>query len=195
MQIKFYKTREEHGYLSNFWKKDPFTFEGHLVQTSEALYQALKFNKSNPLLAVKILTHGNPGELASWGRDPANTLRSDWEQIKDDAMRIAIMYKFQEGASFYEKFLSTDGQELIEDSPIDYYWGCGKDGKGKNMLGKLLMEHRDFINNHFKSGGSTTALGFECRSRFIKLLHPFAGEDGRIFMPNFAKPFDKRFYR
>jgi predicted NAD-dependent protein-ADP-ribosyltransferase YbiA (DUF1768 family) len=31
---------------------------------------------------------------------------------------------------------------IIEDSPRDWYWGIGKDGKGQNWLGKLLMERR-----------------------------------------------------
>ena len=38
--------------------------------------------------------------------------------------------------------LSTGERKLIEDSPVDYYWGCGEDGSGVNMLGKLLMELR-----------------------------------------------------
>jgi predicted NAD-dependent protein-ADP-ribosyltransferase YbiA (DUF1768 family) len=33
-------------------------------------------------------------------------------------------------------------QKLIEDSPTDSYWGCGRDGSGLNMLGVLLMELR-----------------------------------------------------
>lgn len=191
--IKFYKTREEHGYLSNFWRKDPFTFEGHEVHTSEALYQALKFNKHNPLLARQILTCPSPGDAAAMGRTQ-DMLRPDWDSVKDNAMRITLMAKFTEGTSFFNKFLSTEGQELIEDSPIDSYWGCGKDGQGKNMLGKLLMEHRDFINNHLKTG-SYTGLGFELRARYITLLHDFAGEGGGIFMPNFAKPFNPLFYK
>jgi predicted NAD-dependent protein-ADP-ribosyltransferase YbiA (DUF1768 family) len=39
--------------------------------------------------------------------------------------------------------MDTGTEELIEDSPVDYYWGCGADGSGKNMLGKLLMELRE----------------------------------------------------
>jgi ribA/ribD-fused uncharacterized protein len=38
--------------------------------------------------------------------------------------------------------LSTGDEEIVEDSPIDSYWGCGADGKGQNNLGKILMEVR-----------------------------------------------------
>jgi predicted NAD-dependent protein-ADP-ribosyltransferase YbiA (DUF1768 family) len=41
--------------------------------------------------------------------------------------------------------LATGDEEIIENSPIDSYWGCGADGQGKNMLGKILMETRDIL--------------------------------------------------
>ncbi len=31
----------------------------------------------------------------------------------------------------------------MENTSHDYYWGCGKNGGGKNMLGRILMEVRD----------------------------------------------------
>jgi hypothetical protein len=31
---------------------------------------------------------------------------------------------------------------LVEASPFDAYWGCGRSGKGKNRLGQLLMQVR-----------------------------------------------------
>ena len=34
---------------------------------------------------------------------------------------------------------------IIEDSPTDYYWGCGKDKTGRNELGKILMKVRNKI--------------------------------------------------
>ena len=32
------------------------------------------------------------------------------------------------------------GRPLIENVPHDNFWGCGYDGKGQNMLGKMLMQ-------------------------------------------------------
>ncbi len=40
------------------------------------------------------------------------------------------------------RLLATGDEELIENAPNDYYWGCGADGTGLNMTGKLLMELR-----------------------------------------------------
>ncbi|WP_081589256.1 MULTISPECIES: NADAR family protein [Fischerella] len=44
-----------------------------------------------------------------------------------------------------EILLSTGDEEIVENSPIDYYWGCGADGSGKNMLGIILMEVREIL--------------------------------------------------
>jgi len=42
--------------------------------------------------------------------------------------------------------LSTGNSILIENNPLDPYWGTGPDGKGKNMTGKLLMELRERLS-------------------------------------------------
>jgi predicted NAD-dependent protein-ADP-ribosyltransferase YbiA (DUF1768 family) len=33
-------------------------------------------------------------------------------------------------------------EDIVEDSPTDYFWGEGADGTGQNMLGKLWMKIR-----------------------------------------------------
>jgi N-glycosidase YbiA len=38
--------------------------------------------------------------------------------------------------------LGTGDEQIVENAPGDYYWGCGVDGSGKNMLGTILMEVR-----------------------------------------------------
>ena len=81
------------------------------------------------------------------GRDRSLPLRSDWEQVKDDVMREAALQKFSTHADIREILLATGDKVLVENSPIDYYWGCGKDGSGKNKLGQILMEVREILRN------------------------------------------------
>lgn len=187
--IKFYRTNEEHGFLGNFWSKNPFFVESHYVQNSEALYQALKFNKTDPTLAVKILTTKKPGDAAKLGRDKSFPLRNDWDAVKQDAMRLTLMYKFED-EELMDRLLKTGNAVLIEDSPIDWYWGCGKDGQGENILGKLLMELRDWWAGKVLQAGveghSSTWLGFEWQQRGKELHKWFTGVDGRMFAPNFV---------
>lgn len=69
-------------------------------------------------------------------------LRPDWEDIKYGIMLTALRAKFGQSKSLGELLLETGDEELIEDSPYDYIWGCGADGSGQNLLGKALMEIR-----------------------------------------------------
>jgi ribA/ribD-fused uncharacterized protein len=76
------------------------------------------------------------------GRDRARPLRPDWEQVKDDVMRRAVRRKFETHPALRQVLLATGDELIVEDAPNDWYWGCGKDGTGKNMLGHILMDVR-----------------------------------------------------
>ena len=81
------------------------------------------------------------------GRDRTHPLRSDWESVKDDIMQQAVLKKFETHADLRKILLSTGDEEIVENSPIDYYWGCGKDGSGKNKLGLVLMTVRKLLRD------------------------------------------------
>jgi len=71
------------------------------------------------------------------GRERTRPLRQDWEKVKDNIMWEAVLCKFKTHTDIRNILLSTGNAEIVENSPIDFYWGCGADGSGKNMLGKF----------------------------------------------------------
>ncbi|WP_257042091.1 NADAR family protein [Streptomyces sp. TLI_55] len=75
-------------------------------------------------------------------RDASKLLRRDWERVKDDVMRRAVATKFRAHDDIRQILLSTDDEEIVEDTTTDHYWGQGRSGNGKNMLGKILMRTR-----------------------------------------------------
>jgi hypothetical protein len=85
----------------------------------------------------------SPRVAADLGRDRSIPLRSDWEQVKDTVMKKCVLEKINQHPETKALLMGTGDAEIIEDSPTDYYWGCGKNGTGKNMLGRILMEIRD----------------------------------------------------
>lgn len=85
------------------------------------------------------------------GRERTRPLHPDWEQIKDDIMRKALLRKFETHGDIREILLSTGDAEIVENSPIDYYWGCGANGSGKNRLGIILMEVRDILRHTYQT--------------------------------------------
>ncbi len=140
MPIKFYQERDEpYGCFSNF-SKHSFMVDGTSWQTVEHYFQAMKFAGTPHEDAVRFATA--PMIAKQMGNDHARPIRDDWQDVKDDIMRRAVRAKFAQHADICAILLETDSEELIEDAPKDYYWGCGAEGTGKNMLGKILMEVR-----------------------------------------------------
>lgn len=125
-------------FLSNFYYCT-ITFEGRVYDTVEAAYQAAK--SLDPLTRAAIAHAETPGEAKRMGSKI--TLRPDWEQIKPYVMLSLLMKKFSDPV-LQKMLLETGDEELIEGNNWgDTYWGVCN-GKGKNNLGKLLMDVRDF---------------------------------------------------
>ncbi|MFO5493697.1 NADAR family protein [Cuspidothrix issatschenkoi] len=139
MTIYFYNIREQYGCFSNF-SPHGFVLDELYWSTSEHYFQAQKFIGTPYLAKLRLVK--TPKEAANMGRQRTLPLRPDWEEVKDNIMRKAVFSKFSTNKDIQEILLSTGNEELVENSPIDYYWGCGADGSGKNMLGIVLMEVR-----------------------------------------------------
>lgn len=146
MTIYFYGTRAQYGCFSNF-SRHGFELDGVWWLTSEHYFQAQKF--AGTPHADQIREVKTPKDAARMGRDRSRPLRSDWEQVKDDIMRKAVLRKFETHADIREVLLSTEDEPIVENAPGDYYWGCGADGSGKNMLGQILMEVREILRHAY----------------------------------------------
>ena len=155
MTIFFYSTREEpYGCFSNF-SAHPFELDGARWPTSEHYFQAHKFTDPAHIEAVRRAP--SPLVAARMGRSRSRPLRSDWEQVKDDVMRRAVLRKFEEHADIRAVLLATGDEVIVENAPSDYYWGCGADGSGQNKLGQILMEVRDILRRRAAAGAAPGA--------------------------------------
>lgn len=140
MAIKFYRERDEpYGSFSNF-SKHSLEMDGMPWQTVEHYFQAMKFARTPHEEAIRLAP--SPMDAKNLGNDRSQTIRSDWEGVKDDVMRRTVRAKFEQNPAIRAILLGTGEEELIENAPGDYYWGCGENRTGKNMLGKVLMEVR-----------------------------------------------------
>lgn len=140
MAIYFYKINDEYGCFSNFAHYG-FELDGKSWMTSEHYFQAQKFAGTEYEEIIRLLD--NPMKAAEMGRNRDLPLREDWEQVKDDIMRKAVRAKFIQNKEIRDVLMSTGKETIIEKTTDDYYWGCGKAGSGKNMLGIILMEVRE----------------------------------------------------
>ena len=172
---------KEHPF-SNFYEAQ-IECEGKIWSTSEHYFQAMKFShlpdyfdlivnadtpaKTAALARQKKLQYGDGwyvnkskyGDLKinqdiQISKDRGYTLRSDWEEVKDNIMRKIVYCKFYSNLQLRQYIISTGDLMLYEDSPSDYYWGIGKERNGKNMLGIILMEVRYKLQSRINIIGS-----------------------------------------
>lgn len=146
--IRFYRANEKpYGAFSNLYKREVL-FEGIVYPTSEHAYQAGKALKvevkewilaaPTPALAA-MAAHG----LYTWDVVP------NWASIKFDRMRGVLRAKFEQHADLAALLVSTGSARLVEsanvDNAVNRTWG-EVNGKGKNMLGVMLMELREQLS-------------------------------------------------
>ncbi|MEL6108853.1 MAG: NADAR family protein [Planctomycetota bacterium] len=142
--ISFYVPSDEYGFLCNFAPYG-FSLAGQYWPTVEHYFQAQKFVATEH--SERIQKARTPKEAKSLGQSRNVPLREDWEEVKVAVMRTALNAKFATHQKLRIALLATGNQELVENAPSDYFWGCGKLGGGQNMLGKLLMDLRQTIRD------------------------------------------------
>jgi ribA/ribD-fused uncharacterized protein len=132
-------------WLSNFGTCVPFEYEGITYPTTEHFYQALK--SLDPAIRKEVAALATPGKAKKAGKKLA--CRPDWEDVKDDVMKLALRLKFVEGTALAEKLLDTQDANLVEGNTWnDTYWGVNlSTGEGQNKLGKFLMERREELRS------------------------------------------------
>ncbi|MNY85795.1 Swarming motility protein YbiA [compost metagenome] len=138
--IKFYSRSTEYFELSNFGYS-PFVLWDKQWPTVEHAFQAAKFYE-NPEHQSIIQAAKTPADAKRLGLSRKYPIYADWDQRRIEVMRECLFAKFTQNAQLKELLLSTGDEELVEDSPSDSFWGRGPGWKGRNMLGKLLVELR-----------------------------------------------------
>lgn len=145
--IYFYKVWQPYGCFSNF-SPHAIQIQGTHWSTVEHYYQAQKFVGSIDAVIIPVIHAAQtPEEAAALGRCSTRRVRSDWDVVKTKVMQEAVLKKFLTHSDIREILLSTGNETIVENSSIDYFWGCGADKTGENYLGKILMSVRAEIRN------------------------------------------------
>ncbi len=137
---------EEIGEAADTWSADDFRID---IPTSEALYQALRFPERQELQHL-IIAQNSPmtAKMKSKVYRDLHT-REDWDDVRVDVMRWCLRVKLaQNWETFGDLLRETGARQIVEDSRKDDFWGAkptddGRLLRGRNVLGKLLMELRD----------------------------------------------------
>ncbi len=162
--IKFYEKKDKYFEFSNYYES-PVIIKGLTYPSVEHYYQASKFNdewykniiiKSSTPNKARVLANQETGGGYKWrtdlnevikeSKEKGVKMRKDWDEMKLWFMMLGVLNKFKNNEKLKALLLSTENKKIIEDSPRDNYWGIGKDGKGENMLGRVLMCVRKLLS-------------------------------------------------
>jgi N-glycosidase YbiA len=172
--ILFYDPKAAHGIFSNLYIRD-ISIGGLVYHSVEHYFQSQKFvgtpdgdwyasqiRQQNTGGKVFFLAQQKKGSRWPWQRQLSIIIEEslvkgvapsdDWDERRVSVMIRGLCAKFMQHKDLRQKLLDTGDAVLVENSPRDWYWGIGKDGKGKNKLGKFLMILRDQIRNSPKAG-------------------------------------------
>lgn len=131
----------QYRWLSNFFYVD-IIYDGAEYPTVEHAYQAAK--TLDPTEQEIIRKARTPAEARNLGRYV--TIRKDWGRVRVSVMRELLQQKFAV-PEFRERLMATGDVIIVQGNYWnDTFWGVCQ-GKGRNVLGKLIMEIRDSIRN------------------------------------------------
>lgn len=146
---RIFKVDMQWGEFSNFGRV-PVTVDGVTFNTTERLYQVMKYKDPGARKAVFLAT--NP-KMTAKHYEKLGLWREDWPEMIVDAMKYCLMQKFIQSESFRSLLENSKGLYIIEDqtsfpkkNPDTWGVKLSADGKsyvGPNLLGRLLMELRD----------------------------------------------------
>lgn len=204
MSIRFYEKDDPYYQFSNF-SQHKVEILGLTFPTSEHAYQAFKYyhisesgidlNKIESKYAELIRTSSTPNKAFYLGRKIQKNqwkwqreiteivkeykinLRDDWDNIKDNIMRLVVYHKFTQHDL---GLIETGNADIIEASPRDSYWGEGKDGEGQNRLGEILMEVRALLSPKLQPKAPTAYSNWNIPYRLLSMSNPLLGGEEYI---------------
>jgi len=127
----------------NNWSAHIISIDGQVFYTLEHAYHWKKFAGNYSEIADQVAQSRSPWAAMGVARKYANKVRPDWNKIKVNVMKELVLAKYEQNKDVQHNLAKTGTRRIIENSPWDSYWGAGKDGKGKNMMGAIWMELRD----------------------------------------------------
>ncbi|GGA65707.1 swarming motility protein [Neiella marina] len=119
----------------------PFELDGMTWLTIEHYFQAMKF--SDEELRQRINQAASAEQAAKIGSKWYRRPRADWKKIQTVVMTRAVYVSAKTYPEVAQALLESLGQTLIENDAYDYFWGCGRDKRGENQYGQVLMKVRE----------------------------------------------------
>lgn len=129
----------------------PFLLEERLWPTVEHYIQAMQFEDEARQEAIRTAESTDIArKLGKTGlfRRP----RANWKETRVAYMTRAVYTRCRTHDDVRDALLATGDTPLVENSQYDYFWGCGRDRRGENRYGRVLMQVREKLREEAAAG-------------------------------------------
>lgn len=120
----------------------PIQLEDLVWPTVEHYVQAMQFEDDEKREKIRMASTTDAARKlgkTGWFKRP----RDNWDNLRTVYMTRAVYTKARAFPEVTEALLATGDEHLVESDQYDYFWGCGRDKRGENAYGKVLMQVRD----------------------------------------------------
>jgi len=132
------------------YSRHGFELEGRFWPSVEHYFQAMKFEDPAAQERVRLADH--PSKARKLGRSRFRKLRRDWPKLRRVIMTRAVYRKCRTHDDVAARLLATGDRKLVESNQYDYFWGCGRDRRGYNTYGLVLMDVRNKLRDERDAG-------------------------------------------
>lgn len=150
--IGFTSTAAEWGIFSNF-AKTPMVVGGVEFACVEQLYHYIRLNDEAERAKYLKLTPNMGLKMRAKAFAKRGVERADWQEIAVDVMRFCLNHKYQNSEKFRKALADSGDRYIVENESYRKKrpdsWGAVLDTAtnkyyGKNIMGRLLMELREY---------------------------------------------------
>lgn len=155
MSFWFRKVEEPNGWMGNM-APYPITYNGQVWLTSEALFQAMRYN--NPHVQEEIRQEKSPMSAKMKAKSHrAHHIIVPMSPQDIANMEACVLLKFQQHPKIARLLMATGNHHIYEDASnrkgvSAEFWGVYRDPKnptipikGQNMMGDILMKVRSIL--------------------------------------------------
>ena len=122
------------------YSRHGFELDGEGWPSVAHYFEAMKFTDAG--LRKAICAADSPNNARRLAVRNKRRIRDGWNKVRETYMTRGVYRKCHTSEDAAAALLGTGDRRIIETSQYDYYWGCGRDTRGLNTYGKVLMNVR-----------------------------------------------------